>query len=614
MKDTAKKKQRSRYRYVGNLRFFVGEQWRFRKSYLLAAAAAAPMDAVYSVAAAFLPKVVLDCIERQTSAGELLLRVGLMTLLFVLARITGNALNAYCNNSRLLAEHCLWLPKLFEKSMDMDYHRFIARDTRVLREKARNTINARNGINLFVNVNLRLFSSLFGFTAFTAIIVRCSVWFIPVLIACYAVSALGWFLLQKYRDNHIKDARSAVMLKLRYLSFRSKDFAEAKDIRVYGLQSLLEKKTAEHMSEYTGLSDRDATGHFLNVLLEDLFTLGISLGAYAYLIHLKLHTDMSLGDFALYLGAITGFGSWLSQLVDNFSDVLECSHHVADFRTFYDLPDTMRKTGGIALPQGDAIPCEIEFDHVTFAYDGADEPILRDFSLTVRSGERMAIVGDNGAGKSTLVKLLCGLLLPQSGTIRVAGKDIREFNRDEYYTMLATVFQSVNILPASVAKNIALCEEKDIDRERLETCMRHANIYDKVQSLPDKENTLMVHAIHEHGVSFSGGEQQRLLLARALYKKNASILILDEPTAALDPIAENDLYQQYSTFAAGKTSLYISHRLSSTRFCDRIVLLENGGVAEIGTHDELMRQNGKYADMFRLQSRYYAEHGEEATA
>ena len=601
-----KKKEKGSYGYLSNLRYIVTEQWRYSKAYIIAAVIYSPMDAIAAVIASFLPKIVLDCIEDQTDALQLITRVGSATLLFVAAKVLSGFLNAYCNNKRLVTEFCYWQPKLYEKAMDMDYHNFVFNSTRVKREKARDSLQKGNGTDMYIEINIRMFSAFFGFSAFTAIIVQCNVWFIPVLIACYSLSAVGWKLLQKFRDK-LKDTRAAAILRMRYVSFRSKDFSEAKDIRVYGMQPMLEEKTQTHLSEVTELLKRENTGHLYNVLLEDVLKFGISLGAYAYLIYLKLNTDMSIGDFALYFGAITGFGEWLSRLVDMFSELLEGTHYVSDYRSFLDLKDTMRKTGGISLPSDDELPCKIEFKNVSFSYNEAEKATIEDFSLTVNPGERVAIVGENGAGKSTLVKLLCGLLLPQRGQILINGKDSRDFNRDDYYRLFATVFQTVNILPASVAKNIALCEEDKIDRALLEKCMRLANIYDKVQSLPDKENTLMVHEIHEGGVSFSGGEQQRLLLARALYKSYAPILILDEPTAALDPIAENDLYRQYSTFATGKTSFYISHRLSSTRFCDRIILVENGKIAESGTHNELMEKDGKYADLFRLQSRYYEE-------
>ncbi|MBQ7541559.1 MAG: ABC transporter ATP-binding protein [Clostridia bacterium] len=601
MKKEKKEKTKQPYSYFSNLRFICAAQWKFRKSYLFAAAAAAPMASVSSVLAAFLPKVVLDCIERHVSPAELLWRVGVLSLCAVLLVAAENLLNTYCDTSMIIAADSFWRMQITDKIMDMDYHIFTRKGTRSKREKAMNSL-MRSGPDGFIRINIHLFSALFGFSAFTTIIVRCSFWFIPALIAGYALSMLGWKALQKFRDK-LKDEEARIRLRMDYISQRSKDFAEAKDIRVYEMQPMLDRKAEQALEKRVSLLHRIHTGHMLNTLLEDVLTLAVTIGAYAYLIHLKLHTDMTLGDFALYLGAITGFGSWLTRLADAFSESLECAHSVGDYRSFLDIPDERKRTGE-ALPTGDALPCAIEFDHVTFAYEDAEKPTIRDFSLTIRPGEHVAIVGDNGAGKTTLVKLLCGLLAPDSGHIRVGGRDVQAYGRDDYFTLFATVLQTVNFLPATVAKNVALCPEEEIDRDRLWDCFRKANIDEKIASLPNKENTLMVKDIHEGATAFSGGEQQRLLLARALYK-DAPILVLDEPTAALDPIAENDLYMQYNTFAADKTSIYISHRLSSTRFCDRVVLLADGTAAEVGSHDELMRAGGAYAELFRLQSRYY---------
>ena len=598
-----KEKTKQPYSYFSNLWFVCVEQWKFRKSYVLAAAAQTPMAAASSVLAAFLPKVVLDCIERHVSPGELLWKVGVLSVCTVLLVVVNNLLTAYCNSSELIAHNGFWRMQITDKIMDMDYHIFTRKGTRSKREKAMNSL-MRNGAPRFIWVNIHLFSALFGFSAFTAIIVRCSFWFIPALIAGYAMSALGWKALQKFRDK-LKDEEARIRLRMDYVSQRSKDFAEAKDIRVYGMQPMLDHKAESSLRERVSLLHRIHTGHMLNTLFEDVLMLATTIGAYAYLIRLKVHTDMPLGDFALYLGAITGFGSWLTKLADAFSESLECAHAVSDYRSFLNIPDERSRIGK-PLPAGDALPCAIEFDHVTFTYEDAEQPTIRDFTLTIRPGEHVAVVGDNGAGKTTLVKLLCGLLPPDSGQIRVAGRDVRTYGRDDYFTLFATVLQTVNFLPATVAKNVALCPQADIDRERLWDCLRKANISEKIASLPDKENTLMVKDIHEGATAFSGGEQQRLLLARALYK-DAPILVLDEPTAALDPIAENDLYMQYNTFAESKTSIYISHRLSSTRFCDRVVLLADGSAAEVGSHDELMCAGGAYADLFRLQSRYYEE-------
>ena len=185
------------------------------------------------------------------------------------------------------------------------------------------------------------------------------------------------------------------------------------------------------------------------------------------------------------------------------------------------------------------------------------------------------------------------------------GTDSRAFNRDEYYTLFSTLFQDCSLLPASVAKNIALCEEEKIDRARLWDCMRLAGIAEKIAALPQGDASLLVREVHEGATALSGGELQRLLLARAIYK-DAPVLILDEPTAALDPIAENNMYKRYSALTEGKTALYISHRLSSTRFCDRILFVDNGSIAEEGTHEQLLCQpDGKYAALWNAQAQYY---------
>ncbi len=215
------------------------------------------------------------------------------------------------------------------------------------------------------------------------------------------------------------------------------------------------------------------------------------------------------------------------------------------------------------------------------------------------------MVGLNGAGKTTLVLLLCGFYDPDEGRILLNGQDIREFNRREYYDLLSAVYQQYSVVDATIAQNVASCTHK-IDELRVWDCLQKAGLSDFVHSLPQQLNTPVGRDVYLDGVLFSGGQTQRLLLARALYK-DSPILILDEPTAALDPIAENDIYRKYNHMTAGKTSLFISHRLASTRFCDRIIFLQDGKIAEEGTHDSLLALGGEYANLFEVQSRYYQE-------
>ena len=593
-----------KYGFFSNLKFMMSHHWRGHKSYIFIQFALAPLGALTGVMAAFLPKVVLDCVENEVAPITLFTEVSVLALLLCFFEYAKNLLSVKSHHERNNARCIIFHHLICEKVMGMDYNNYIYNETRVLREKAWNAVNSWEGsASRFVELSFTFISSAFGFTAFTAIIVECNPLFIPILIVCYGLSAAGWLVLQKYKDS-VKDKFSAVSLKLNYVTFRSKDFANAKDIRVYDMTDFLMRKIEKHLGEMRAFYVGKNNGHYINVLIEDFFKFGVSLGAYIYLIHLKLNSSMSLGDFSLYFGAITGFGAWLAKLVDSIAEIIESSHNVNDLRNFLNIPDIMNKEKGSPITFDSDTPPTIELKNLSFTYDESEKPSVDNISFKINSGERVAVVGVNGAGKSTLVKLICGLFIPQSGQILINGTDSTLFNRDEYYTLFSTLFQDCALLPASVAKNICLCEEEKIDRSRLLKCMSLAGIEEKVDALPDKENSLLVREVHEGATAFSGGELQRLLLARALYK-DAPIIILDEPTAALDPIAENEMYMKYSELTKGKTSLYISHRLSSTRFCDKIILLDNAKIIESGTHEELLSLGGKYAEMFEAQSKYY---------
>ena len=215
------------------------------------------------------------------------------------------------------------------------------------------------------------------------------------------------------------------------------------------------------------------------------------------------------------------------------------------------------------------------------------------------------MVGLNGAGKTTLIKLVCGFLNPTTGRVLLDGKDIRDYNRADYYTMFSAVFQEFLLLPGTIAENIAQTDE-NIDMSRVKLCAQKAGIAEKIAALSDGYDTHLNRQVYEDAIMLSGGETQALMLARALYK-DAPFIVLDEPTAALDPIAESRMYEKYNELTRGKSSIYISHRLASTRFCDRIIMLGNAGIIEEGTHEELLKQGGEYSKLYEIQSRYYRE-------
>ncbi len=247
---------------------------------------------------------------------------------------------------------------------------------------------------------------------------------------------------------------------------------------------------------------------------------------------------------------------------------------------------------------------EVTFSHVSFTYPGAETETLKDVNIVIRPGEKVALVGCNGAGKTTLIKLLCGMYEPSRGEIFLDGKPASRCPLEEWYRLFSVVFQDIGVIPATIVENVAACAPVDADRERVAQCLEQAGLKNMVENLPHGMDTYLRKEMFKEGVNLSGGETQKLLLARAIYRE-APVLVLDEPTAALDAIAENQLYLRYNELTRGRTSLFISHRLSSTQFCDRILMLEGGRIVEQGSHRELMEKKGAYYQLFQIQSHYY---------
>ena len=253
---------------------------------------------------------------------------------------------------------------------------------------------------------------------------------------------------------------------------------------------------------------------------------------------------------------------------------------------------------------------EFTFENVSFQYPGHEKFVLKNLNLTIKAGMKLAIVGINGAGKTTLTKLLMRLYEPTKGRILLNGTDVKMYDRTAYQKIFAPVFQNVEVFSYPIWENVSMREREDTDMDIVNYALERSGLDKKIEKLEKGVETQLLKIFDVKGIDLSGGERQRLAMARALYQ-DRSVIVLDEPTAALDALAEDKMYQEFNKMVEGKTSIFISHRLSSTRFCDQIVLFEDGAVAELGTHDELMEKAGKYAHMYHVQAQYYTE-GSEA--
>lgn len=397
--------------------------------------------------------------------------------------------------------------------------------------------------------------------------------------------------------------------KFKYTTDISNDFANAKEVRLYHMSDWIAQNVNDCMKEHRAIHSaiqwctfKVGTCHnFLN-LLRDSF-------AYIYLIVLFFKGEMTAGDFMLYFTAITSLSNTLTGFADHFNNIHKYDLQVTELRKSEKITSSRNRGKGIPVPH-DRI--DIEFKNVSFRYPNAENDTIRNISFRIRPGEKVALVGINGAGKTTIVKLLCGLYLPTEGEILLNGHPVNDYNIREYYSLFSAVFQDINLMPISIAENIACTTEKEnIDRSRVMRALEEAGIGEKIKSLKDGIDTLYNKEVNPEAADFSGGEKQKLALARAIYLSRP-MLVLDEPTSALDPIAENEMYLQFDKITENQTALFISHRLASTRFCDKILHLENGKIIEEGTHAQLMEKGGKYAEMFRLQSQYYQDEKEDS--
>lgn len=599
------------YGVFNNVKYILKAMIKYNKGFLWLIPIGVICAPIMQYLWTFISKFVIDMITGEAGAEKLLW----LMLFFTVIQAASTMLNSYYYSEiwwRFISARMKLMSEKNAKVMGIDFQHLENSDVLDCYQKAGNACNGNdNGVEGMMRESVNM---LFSAAVVTVGIIILGTMNILVVLLMLVICIMDFWLnirTGKKCKKLIWDPLATWWRKDNYMRDVTTNFDAAKDIRMFGLKDWLTDKIKELKKERVEAQKKNAQIWFVTSLISYIFFALSQAAVYAWLIYKVINGQLSIGNFSLYLGSAMTFYSYIMNFLNGAAKLIECSRQVDDFRSFMDFCSDASDTGE-DIPHFESY--EFEFRNVSFKYPKAEKYALKNLSLKLNAGERLAVVGLNGAGKSTFIKLLLRLYEPTEGEIFLNGNNIKKYSKHSYYSVFAPVFQDVELFAFPLAENVSMATPEATDKSKAKKCLIDAGMGEKLKELPDGISTEILKIIHDDGVDLSGGEKQKLALARALYK-DAPVVVLDEPTAALDALAESKLYNDFDKLIGGKTAVYISHRLSSTQFCSNVAMFKDGEMTEYGTHDELLKQNGDYAEMFRIQAQYYVNDPEsEVTA
>ena len=588
-------------KFFSNMAFMFRRTWKYAKSkYFLMI-----LDSVKSTVQPFvlliIPKYILDELASERRVDVTLRYIAYYAAAVVGFNLISLIISRFGSDQSMKIDHRVAMDQ-HTKWLHMDYDKF---ENGRVRDLEARSVSAAEPRNFAEDKVLGFISNLIRLGGYTYIIMSLH----PIMIL-FILTVIAANTLIARRSAKLGYEYTTAMTRLsrrfNYIFRTMVDFKVGKDVRINGADSWLKSKFEKESEEY--IRDHRAQQRKLLGIntLSDIIGLIQTVVMYGYCGYLAISGGITVGSFTVFLGALTAFTGTFNEFVKRFPALGLLSKYIDDYREFLRCAEHEGKeleTSDIsALPEH----CDIEFVNVSFKYPDTDRYVLKNINIKIKAGERLSIVGYNGAGKSTFIKLLCRFYKPTEGKILLGGVDISTYPLPEYRRRLAVVFQDYQLFYMSVRYNIVLNLEED--PERVRKALAESGILEKIEGLENGIDTSYGRIRYYHSRDFSGGETQKIACARAYYR-DSPIVILDEPTSALDPVAETQLYGRFNEIIGDKTAVYISHRLASVKFCDSIAVFADGELVERGTHAELMKKNGIYADMFTKQAHYYIENG-----
>ncbi|MHB9004880.1 MAG: ABC transporter ATP-binding protein [Coriobacteriia bacterium] len=599
--NAAKKK----HMFIRNLAWLMKTVWHYDKFSFFEMAVSAIAQALVPLIGVVTFKLVLDAITHSTGNIN---RLYFVIVIIGLALFVSNVIGTWSMNklrSRFIVFRLHLIALAGKRFMGMDQEDMENPKVLDASQRADNAVQGDgNGIEGILR-NITDISGKLLIVAFcSAILLRLD---IIVILTLALIIAINFYVnvQNRYTEQSIFDSLATVFRKTDYLMAATKNFRFGKDIRLFGLGKWLGEKFWDVVTIDIEKSWLLRKRYIFTDILYAITTVIQEGILYAWLIYRVIYGGMSIPDFTMYTAAVRTFSSNFGNLLESVAMYIQQNLRVSDFIAFLNISDSGIDSKTTDLEVNNERDYTIEFKNVSFKYMGCDEYALRNVSIVIPPGERLAVIGMNGAGKTTFIKLLTRLYEPTEGSILLNGTDIREFAKKEYYRMFSVVFQEIMMFAFSIKENVSVQETGKIDIGRVEQAIEGAGLREKIVGLPQRYDTHVQKVLDDGGIEFSGGEKQKIALARALYK-DAPIVVLDEPTSAIDALAEYEIYRNFDKLIKHKTAIYISHRLSSTRFCSKIAVFAGGQIVEYGTHQELMSTNGLYRQMFGMQAVYYS--------
>lgn len=533
--------------------------------------------------------------------------IRLLVIAGVLAVVASFTLSFLKGNYRMRMNNVRYhlIRDLMKFSLNMPYENTLNSKTLDEIKLANDSVlNPQAGAGGIILTLLQILGELLASIGFIGLLSTLS----PFIMGFLLILVIGTFLLSEFiskKEYDFWDNNSTADRRIDTLLNYAKEPMNKKDIRVFNLYPLIQV----YIDRYIGHINTFAESFYAKMFRVETAIAALDFlrdgTLYGWLIYQFLNDQINASQFYLYTAGIISFVVIAQQCMMDFARIRKESAQFENYMKLDVKAGADVHEAGKFLIQKQEKGVEIDIRGVSFNYPGSDRNILSDLNLKLAPGEKLALVGENGSGKSTLIKLLCRLYRPTCGEILVDGQNIWEIPFEDYRRLLSVIFQDATILPFSIEENITMSVNADV--ETLDRVIRASQLEGTIDKLPKKLETSLLRILDDEGADLSGGQKQKLYLARALYKADSKILFLDEPTAALDPLSERALYEQYGKIANAKTSLFVSHRLASTQFCDHIAFLRNGSIQEYGTHKDLIAKKGLYHELFEIQAKNYRE-------